>query len=80
MYKKVEIEQMLDNEALTLNDVQPSSYTNPWQNITENNKTDEMLFAHEGTGSGGYADHIFKYAVKELFGENYGKLEYKDLR
>lgn len=71
----IEIEQMLQNDGVSLADVKPANITNPW---SQNSET--TLWRHEGTGSGGYADHIFKYAAKELFGEHCTQLEYKDLR
>lgn len=38
------------------------------------------IWSHELSGSGGYSDHIFKYAAKELFNEDINTLEYKNLR
>lgn len=38
------------------------------------------MWAHESSGSGGFSDHIFKYAAKELFGMDVTHLEYKNLR
>lgn len=38
------------------------------------------MWGHENSGSGGYSDHIFKYAAHELFGERLENVEYKALR
>ncbi|KAI8435348.1 hypothetical protein MSG28_003673 [Choristoneura fumiferana] len=38
------------------------------------------LRGHAGSGSGGYADHIFLYAAEQLFGESKAPLVYKNLR
>ena len=38
------------------------------------------LYCHSGSTSGGYSDHVFTYAAKELFGEDLPCLQYKTLR
>lgn len=40
------------------------------------------LLSHSGGGSGGYADHVFRFAAKELFGEAVaaGKLDFRIVR
>ncbi|KAG9476660.1 hypothetical protein GDO78_002186, partial [Eleutherodactylus coqui] len=35
---------------------------------------------HEGGGSGGYLEHIFKYAAQELFGLHVNEIKYKPLK
>lgn len=74
----VELEQMLQEAGMLLNEITPSQFENPW--FKDNCAVIDGLQGHEGTGSGGFADHIFKYAARELFGEECSKLEYKDLR
>ena len=39
-----------------------------------------QLLNHDGGGSGGYLEHILKYAAHNLFGHNITKVEYKVLR
>lgn len=38
------------------------------------------LYSHAGSGSGGYLEHIFKYAAFELFGQTVDKITYVTLR
>ncbi|XP_068162283.1 nuclear prelamin A recognition factor isoform X4 [Antennarius striatus] len=41
---------------------------------------DMTLFRHEGRGSEGFLEHIFKHAAKELFGLDVHEITYKNLR
>ncbi|KAF2883849.1 hypothetical protein ILUMI_22318 [Ignelater luminosus] len=75
----IELEQMLQNDGITLQDVPPSTFSEPWT-LKQDLETKPILKRHIGSGSGGYADHIFQYAAKELFGLECDKLEYKNLR
>lgn len=72
----VEIEQMLNKEEKTLLSYDKSDFDWPWSLL----KPEINVWAHEESGSGGYSDHIFKYAAKELFGEEITHLNYKSLR
>lgn len=69
---------MLENDGISLRDVPEGHYSEPWNDAP--NVNIEHIFAHEGSGSGGYSDYIFRYAAKELFGDEISKLEYKVLR
>ena len=40
----------------------------------------EAVLSHAGGGSGGYLEHIIKYAAKDLFGLNLETITYKTLR
>ncbi len=40
----------------------------------------EEIINHSGGGSGGYLEHVIKYAAKELFCYDLEKLTYKTLR
>ncbi|KAJ7306103.1 hypothetical protein JRQ81_010469 [Phrynocephalus forsythii] len=42
--------------------------------------SEEELVGHSGGGSGGYLEHVYKYAAKELFGIQVEELEYKTLK
>lgn len=42
--------------------------------------TEEELTGHSGGGSGGYLEHIYKYAAKELFGIEVDTIQYKPLK
>lgn len=70
---------MLEKENLSLNDFESSVFTQPWFDEGFAETTPE-LYSHIGSGSGGYADHIFKYAASELFGIHISKIDYKQLR
>lgn len=67
---------MLDMHKSNLSDFQSLSMDWPW-NTPE---PSVHMFAHESSGSGGFSDHIFKYAAKELFDMDVVELNYKNLR
>lgn len=75
----VELEQMLQRDGVALNDISESTFMYPWLPI-ENSEAYPNITGHIGSGSGGYADHLFIYAAKELFGINIYNIEYKNLR
>ncbi|ALC40395.1 CG17683 [Drosophila busckii] len=73
----IELEQMLQTEEKTLQQYEPTKLDWPWTDAPP----ERMVWAHEETMSGGYAEHIFKYAAKELFNENTPDiLQFKPLR
>lgn len=74
----IELEQMLNESHLTLNDIEDGEIKKPFGSCRD--KTDNDLWSHKGSGSGGYADFIFHYAAKHLFDENDITLEFKHLR
>ena len=39
-----------------------------------------QLLNHDGGGSGGYLEHVLKYAAHNLFGHDVTQIEYKVLR
>lgn len=67
---------MLINDDTPLHSYSPSEIDCPW-NV---GNPEASVWAHEFSTSGGYADHIFKYAAKELYEEDVEVLEYKNLR
>lgn len=69
---------MLNESHLTLNDMEDGEIKKPFGLCRD--KTDNDLWSHKGSGSGGYADFIFHYAAKHLFDENDVTLEFKHLR
>lgn len=75
----VELEQMLEKEGLSLDNIPSSTFSQPWLSEVDCEITPE-IYGHIGSGSGGYCDHIFKLAAAELFGHDCEKLEYKNLR
>ncbi|XP_035719082.1 probable cytosolic Fe-S cluster assembly factor AGAP009023 [Vespa mandarinia] len=74
----IELEQMLNESHLTLSDIEDGEIKQPFGLCRD--KTDNDLWSHKGSGSGGYADFIFHYAAKHLFDENDVTLEFKHLR
>lgn len=44
------------------------------------NTVNGELIGHQGSGSGGYAENIFKYAAKELYGICVEKVEFRPQR
>ncbi|XP_017004273.1 probable cytosolic Fe-S cluster assembly factor GE22682 isoform X1 [Drosophila takahashii] len=73
----VEVEEMLTEHKRTLPQCNPDDLDWPWSEV----RPESMVWAHEATLSGGYAEHIFKYAARELFNEVTPKeLEFKQLR
>nr|CAD7426333.1 unnamed protein product [Timema monikensis] len=71
----IELEQLLRQEGVDLSFVDSAPLDYPWGPAG-----DKQLFGHRGSGSGGYADHIFTFAAKELFGDSVDQLQYKSLR
>ncbi|KAK9393301.1 cytosolic Fe-S cluster assembly factor NARFL-like [Crotalus adamanteus] len=70
-----EVLKLLDQEGVSLLEVDPMPLDNMFGNLME-----EKLFGHSGGGSGGYLEHIFKHAAKELFGIPVKELHYKTLK
>lgn len=75
----IELEQMLIKDGISLDSLDNSTFSQPWL-LKNDQEVTPSLTRHIGSGSGGYADHIFKNATKELFGKEIEKLEYKSLR
>nr|XP_012154057.1 PREDICTED: probable cytosolic Fe-S cluster assembly factor CPIJ010948 isoform X2 [Megachile rotundata]XP_012154059.1 PREDICTED: probable cytosolic Fe-S cluster assembly factor CPIJ010948 isoform X2 [Megachile rotundata] len=74
----IELEQMLNEYNVTLSEVNEKEVQKPFGVQTENLETN--LCSHSGSGSGGYADFIFRYAAKYLFDETDVIVEFKNLR
>lgn len=72
----IEIEQMLYKEGKNLSVFEQGHFDWPFSKTKHN----ENLWSHETSGSGGYADYIFKQAAKTLFNEDLTNLNYKNLR
>jgi len=73
----VELEQLLQSEGHSLGMMDSVPLDFPWSQTQPPGLT---LESHQGSGSGGYADLIFIYAAKELFGNSHPELQYKSLR
>lgn len=72
----IEIEQMLSGENLNLLEEKSMPMDWPWTSNTPSHS----IYGYEHSGSGGYAEYIFKYAAKELFNETIDSVEFKPLR
>lgn len=72
----IEIEQMLTGENVNLIDENAMQMDWPWNADAPSHS----IYGYEHSGSGGYAEHIFKYAAKELFNETIDTVEFKSLR
>lgn len=72
----IEIEQMLNTESVNLTDEQRIAMDWPWDTEVPS----QSVYGFEQSGSGGYAEHIFKHAAKELFGQTVGQVTFKSLR
>ncbi|KAM4631908.1 cytosolic iron-sulfur assembly component 3 [Discoglossus pictus] len=70
-----EVLKMLEQEGISLSDVDPSPLDSLFSSVAEEEAT-----GHQGGGSGGYLEHIFKHAAKELFGIHVDKITYKPLK
>ncbi|KAH8410311.1 hypothetical protein KR009_011669 [Drosophila setifemur] len=73
----VEVEQMLTEDESSLPQHESFDLDWPWSD----QMPDYMVWSHEATPSGGYAEHIFKFAAKEIFNEDTpNELDFKQLR
>uniref|UniRef100_G1N1M8 Iron hydrogenase small subunit domain-containing protein n=1 Tax=Meleagris gallopavo TaxID=9103 RepID=G1N1M8_MELGA len=70
-----EVLKLLEQEKVSLSDVAPAPLDTMFNSATE-----EELTGHSGGGSGGYLEHIYKYAAKELFGIEVDTIQYKPLK
>lgn len=64
-------------QSIIFEDIIPGNFDTGIDNVTDNNS---VLFTNSGSGSGGYAHHIFCNAAHELFNINIDKVEFKPLR
>ncbi|XP_014668400.1 PREDICTED: cytosolic Fe-S cluster assembly factor narfl-like isoform X2 [Priapulus caudatus] len=70
-----EVDAMSQQEQIKLNDVESVELDN-WFNCLDG----ADLVSHDGGGSGGYLEHVIRYAAKELFQLEFSELNYKTLR
>lgn len=67
---------MLQKQGQILSDCPIGDFDWPWSH----KRPEQFIWAHETSGSGGYSDHIFRFAAKRLFDEDVKQLQYKNLR
>lgn len=70
-----EVDQMLNTEGLKLSELESMDLDTIVPGMLPPD-----LVSHDGGGSGGYLEHIMKYSVTQIFGQNCGQLQYKTLR
>ncbi|KAJ8318611.1 hypothetical protein KUTeg_003702 [Tegillarca granosa] len=68
-----EVDQMLEKEGISLADVEDREMDTLFS-------ANQSIYNHDGGPSGGYLEHVMKYAASELFGYSVDKLQYKVLR
>ncbi|NXY82978.1 NARFL factor, partial [Alcedo cyanopectus] len=70
-----EVLKLLEEVGVSLSDVDPAPLDTMFNSASE-----EQLTSHAGGGSGGYLEHIYKHAAKELFGIQVDTIQYKPLK
>ncbi|XP_010001848.1 PREDICTED: cytosolic Fe-S cluster assembly factor NARFL [Chaetura pelagica] len=70
-----EVLKLLEQEGVSLSDVDPAPLDSMFSSAAG-----EQLTSHSGGGSGGYLEHIYKHAAKELFGIHVDTIQYKPLK
>ncbi|XP_064178931.1 cytosolic Fe-S cluster assembly factor narfl isoform X1 [Anguilla rostrata] len=70
-----EVMKMLEQEGLSLNDVEPAPLDTFFSSVHE----DELL-RHAGSSSGGYLHHVYIHAARQLFGVEVKDITYKTLK
>jgi hypothetical protein len=71
------VDALLVKQNIVFNNIVPENFDSGLNNIPEDGF---KLLTNNGSGSGGYAHHIFCYAAQELFNINIDKVEFKPLR
>uniref|UniRef100_H3AZC2 Nuclear prelamin A recognition factor n=1 Tax=Latimeria chalumnae TaxID=7897 RepID=H3AZC2_LATCH len=67
-----EIVQLMEQKNISMKEVEPASLDSVFGETGESG-----IERHDGRGSDGFLEHIFKYAAKELFGVDVKKITYK---
>lgn len=70
------MEALLVKQDIVFDDLVSEKFDMGLNNVPENNQ----LFTSSGSGSGGYAHHIFCHVAREVFNINVDKVEFKPLR
>ncbi|KYO30827.1 cytosolic iron-sulfur assembly component 3 [Alligator mississippiensis] len=70
-----EVLKLLEQEGVSLSDVSAAPLDAMFSSTAE-----EELLGHSGGGSGGYLEHIYRYAAKDLFGIEVAEVQYKPLK
>uniref|UniRef100_A0A8C9GFQ7 Cytosolic iron-sulfur assembly component 3 n=1 Tax=Piliocolobus tephrosceles TaxID=591936 RepID=A0A8C9GFQ7_9PRIM len=70
-----EVFRLLEDEDVSLPDLEPA----PLDSLCSGASAEEPT-SHRGGGSGGYLEHVFRHAARELFGIHVAEVTYKPLR
>ncbi|XP_028914478.1 cytosolic iron-sulfur assembly component 3 [Ornithorhynchus anatinus] len=70
-----EVVRLLEQEGVSLPDLDPAPL-----DPTFGSGPDQEPIGHRGGGAGGYLEHVFRHAARELFGISVGELTYKPLK
>lgn len=71
------MDALLIKQDIIFDDIISEKFDTAINNLMEDNTG---LFANKGSGSGGYAHHIFCHAAHELFDIDVDKVEFKPLK
>ncbi|XP_055991171.1 cytosolic iron-sulfur assembly component 3 [Sorex fumeus] len=70
-----EVVRLLEEEGVSLSTLEPA----PLDSVCDDPGAQEIT-SHRGGGSGGYLEHVFRYAARELFGIHVDEVTYRPLR
>ncbi|XP_037360508.1 cytosolic iron-sulfur assembly component 3 [Talpa occidentalis] len=70
-----EVFRLLEEEGVSLSEVEPA----PLDTLSSGAHAQEPT-GHRGGGSGGYLEHVFRHAARELFGIHVDEVTYRPLR
>lgn len=72
----LEIEEMLDKAGVKLSEIASDSI----DDISMFEPMTSPIMVNSGSGSGGYSDHIFKFAAQQIFGQEVKDVVYKTMK
>ncbi|KAG3259258.1 cytosolic iron-sulfur assembly component 3 isoform X1 [Ictidomys tridecemlineatus] len=70
-----EVLELLEEEGVSLSELEPA----PLDGLSSSTSAEEPI-SHRGGGSGGYLEHVFRHAARELFGVHVDEVTYRPLR
>lgn len=70
-----EVLKLLEEEGVSLSELEPAPLDSLCSSVSAQEPT-----SHRGGGSGGYLEHVFRHAARELFGIHVDEITYKPLR
>ncbi|XP_040491534.1 cytosolic iron-sulfur assembly component 3 isoform X2 [Ursus maritimus] len=70
-----EVFKLLEEEGVSLSELEPAPLDSLCNSVSAQEPT-----SHRGGGSGGYLEHVFQHAARELFGIHVDEVTYRPLR